>query len=148
MKAGVIIFLAAHVLPAVLLAATLRDVVWVLIAAGPFLGVRLLWSLIAIFGKDGKSKIAGSDPWVNFGTGILEEFVIVCVRACVRACVCMRQRGSVWGSYKGTKGQYRCVGDDARGLLTFKMHIFGLWMEDLGFLLYRLRWYYLEEIFL
>jgi hypothetical protein len=50
------------------------------------LGVRLLWSLIAIFGKDGKSKIAGSDPWVNFGTGILEEFVIVCVCVCV--CVC------------------------------------------------------------
>ncbi|PMD55520.1 uncharacterized protein K444DRAFT_695800 [Hyaloscypha bicolor E] len=36
MKAGAVIFLAAHVLPAVLLAVTLRDVVWVSIAAGPF----------------------------------------------------------------------------------------------------------------
>jgi hypothetical protein len=25
---------------------------------------------------------------------------------------------------KGTKGQYSCVGDDARGFLTFKLHTF------------------------
>jgi len=37
---------------------------------------------------------------------------------------------------KGTKSQYSCVGDDARGVPTFKLHIFGLWMDDHGFLLY------------
>ncbi|KAN0108044.1 hypothetical protein V8E51_007786 [Hyaloscypha variabilis] len=86
-KAGVVIFLVAYVLLASLLAITLRDVgeapdgerrlYWVLVAAIPFLGVRLLWSLIAVFGKDQKFKLVGGDPWINLGMAIIEEFIIV-----------------------------------------------------------------------
>ncbi|KAE9377671.1 hypothetical protein N431DRAFT_329163 [Stipitochalara longipes BDJ] len=88
-KAGVVIFLVAYILLASLLAITLRDVgeapsgerrlFWVLVAAIPFLGIRLLWSLIAVFGKDQKFKLVGGDPWINFGMAIVEEFVIVCM---------------------------------------------------------------------
>jgi len=88
-KAGVVIFAAAYILLASLLAITSRDLgeapsgekrlFWVLVVALPFLGVRLLYSLIAVFGKDQKFKIVGGDPWVNFGMAIIEEFVIVCM---------------------------------------------------------------------
>ena len=88
-KAGVVIFAAAYVLLASLLAITSRDLgeapsgerrlFWVVVAAIPFLGARLLYSLIAVFGKDKKFKIVGGDPWVNFGMAIVEEFVIVCM---------------------------------------------------------------------
>jgi hypothetical protein len=54
-----------------------RRLYWVLVAAIPFLGVRLLWSLIAVFGKDQKFKLVGGDPWINLGMAIIEEFIIV-----------------------------------------------------------------------
>jgi hypothetical protein len=80
-KAGLVIFLAAYVLLAALLAVTVRDVgelprgenrlYWVLVAALPFLGVRLLYSLIALFGHDSRFAIAGGDPWIQFGMAVV-----------------------------------------------------------------------------
>jgi len=86
-KVGIVIFLVAYIGLIGLVAVTIRDVenvsreenrlYWVIVAAIPFLGVRLLWSLIAIFGHDSKFSITGGDPWVNFGMAVVEEWVIV-----------------------------------------------------------------------
>ncbi|KIM99810.1 hypothetical protein OIDMADRAFT_126317 [Oidiodendron maius Zn] len=88
-KAGIVIFLVFYIVLAILIAVTARDVgnapggerrlYWVIVAALPFLAVRLLWSLIAVFGHDKKFSITGGDPWVNFGMAIVEEFIIVCM---------------------------------------------------------------------
>jgi hypothetical protein len=88
-KVGIVIFLVFYIVLAILVAVTARDVsnaprgekrlYWVIVAAIPFLGVRLLWSLIAVFGHDKKFSITGGDPWVNFGMAIVEEFIIVCM---------------------------------------------------------------------
>jgi hypothetical protein len=88
-KVGIVIFLVFYIVLAILVAVTARDVgnaprgekglYWVIVAALPFLGVRLLWSLIAVFGHDKQFSITGGDPWVNFGMAIVEEFVIVCM---------------------------------------------------------------------
>lgn len=88
-KAGIVIFLVFYIVLAILIAVTARDVTnaprgekrlyWVIVAAIPFLGVRLLWSLIAVFGHDKKFSITGGDPWVNFGMAVVEEFIIVCM---------------------------------------------------------------------
>ena len=88
-KVGIVIFLVAYVLLAALLAITARDVenaprgekrlYWVVVAAIPFLGVRLLWSLLAVFGHDKEFSITGGNPWVQFGMAVVEEFVIVCM---------------------------------------------------------------------
>jgi len=86
-KVGIVIFLAAYTLLIGLVTVTIRDIgnaprgetrlYWVIVAAIPFLGVRLLWSLIAAFGHDKKFSLVGGDPWVNFGMAVVEEFVIV-----------------------------------------------------------------------
>jgi hypothetical protein len=86
-KVGIVIFLVFYIVLAILVAVTARDVsnaprgekrlYWVIVAAIPFLGVRLLWSLIAVFGHDTQFSITGGDPWVNFGMAIVEEFIIV-----------------------------------------------------------------------
>lgn len=82
-KAGLIIFLAAYVLLAALLGITVRDMneaergerrlYWVLVAAMPLLAVRLMYSLIAIFGHDAKFsiQIAKGDPWIQFGMAVV-----------------------------------------------------------------------------
>ena len=56
-----------------------RRLYWVVVAAIPFLGVRLLWSVIAVFGHDSEFSITSGNPWVNFGMAVVEEFVIVCM---------------------------------------------------------------------
>lgn len=88
-KVGILIFAVAYILHAILLAITSRDLgnaprgdrrlYWVLIAALPFLGVRLLWSLLAVFAHFKKFAIEGGNPWVNFGMAVVMEFVIVCL---------------------------------------------------------------------
>jgi hypothetical protein len=88
-KVGIVIFLVFYIVLAILVAVTARDIsnaprgekrlYWVIVAAIPFLGVRLLWSLIEVFGHDKKFSITGGDPWVNFGMAIVEEFIIVCM---------------------------------------------------------------------
>jgi hypothetical protein len=88
-KVGVVIFLAAYFLLIALLATTIRDVgeaprgenrlYWVIVAAIPLLGVRLVYSLVAVFSHDKKFAIEGGDPWINFGMAVVEEFLIVCM---------------------------------------------------------------------
>jgi vacuolar-type H+-ATPase subunit I/STV1 len=88
-KVGVVIFLAGYILLIALVTITIGDVgeappgerrlYWVIVAAIPFLGVRLLWSLIAIFSHDSKFKITGGNEWINFGMAVVEEFIIVCM---------------------------------------------------------------------
>jgi hypothetical protein len=86
-KVGIVIFLVFYIVLAIIVTVTARDVsnvprgekrlYWVIVAAIPFLGVRLLWSLIAVFGHDKQFSITAGDPWVNFGMAIVEEFIIV-----------------------------------------------------------------------
>ena len=86
-KAGIVIFLIAYVGLIALVAVTVSDVgnaprgenrlYWVIVAAIPFLGIRLSWSLIAVFGHDAKFSITGGDPWINFGMAVVEEWAIV-----------------------------------------------------------------------
>jgi hypothetical protein len=86
-KAGIVIFLIAFVGLIALVAVTVSDVgnaprgenrlYWVIVTAIPFLGIRLSWSLIAVFGHDAKFSITGGDPWINFGMAVVEEWVIV-----------------------------------------------------------------------
>jgi hypothetical protein len=92
-KVGIVIFLLAYVLLDTLVALTVRDVngaprgekrlYWAIVAAIPLLGIRLLWSLIAVFGHNTKFEIYGGDPWINFGMAVVEEFVIVCMYTAV-----------------------------------------------------------------
>jgi hypothetical protein len=88
-KIGIVIFSGVYVLLAALLAITVRDasraprgdnrLYWVLVAAIPLLGVRLLWSLLAVFLHDKEFSITAGSPWVNFGMAVIEEFIIVCM---------------------------------------------------------------------
>jgi hypothetical protein len=88
-KFGVVIFLAAYFLLIGLLAITIGDVSeaprgenWlyrVIVAAISFLGVRLAFSLVAVFSHDKMFAIEGGDPWINFGMVVAEEFLIVCM---------------------------------------------------------------------
>jgi hypothetical protein len=52
---------------------------WIIAAAIPLLGVRLVYSLVAVFSHDEKFAIEGGDPWINFGMAVVEEFLIVCM---------------------------------------------------------------------
>jgi hypothetical protein len=88
-KVGVVIFLAAYFLLIALLEITIGDVgetpqgenrlYWVIVAAIPLLGVRLVYSLVATFSHDKKFVIEGGDPWIDFGTAVVEELLIVCM---------------------------------------------------------------------
>lgn len=88
-KVGIIIFAVAYVLHAALLGITSRDVgniprgerrlYWVLVSALPSLGVRLLWSLLAVFAHLKRFAIEGGNSWVNFGMAVVMEFIIVCL---------------------------------------------------------------------
>jgi hypothetical protein len=97
-KAGVVVFAVAYVVLAALLALTARDageaprgekrLYWVIVAAMPFLAVRLLYSLIALFGHDSKFKIGGGDPWINFGMAIVSTFLLSPSQIHVLTCWC------------------------------------------------------------
>jgi hypothetical protein len=86
-KIGVIMFLIIYLLLSALVVITMKDVgnaprgekriYFVVLAAIPLLGVRMLWSILAAFANDSTFSIQGGKPLVQLFMAILEEFIIV-----------------------------------------------------------------------
>ena len=86
-KIGIIIFLIIYLVLLALVIITMKDVgsasrgekriYFAVLAALPFLAVRLLWSLLAAFSNNSTFSIEGGKPLVQLFMAILEEFVIV-----------------------------------------------------------------------
>lgn len=86
-KIGIAIFLIVYLLLSALVIITMKDVgnaprgekriYFAVLAALPFLAVRLLYSLLAAFSNNSTFSIQGGKPLVQFFMGILEEFLIV-----------------------------------------------------------------------
>ena len=54
-----------------------KRIYFAVLAALPFLAVRLLYSLLAAFSNNSTFSIQGGNPLVQLFMGILEEFIIV-----------------------------------------------------------------------
>ena len=86
-KIGVMIFLVVYLLLTALVVITMKDVgnaprgekriYFAVLAAIPFLGVRLLWSLLATFANNSDFSVIGGKPLIQLFMAVLEEFVVV-----------------------------------------------------------------------
>ena len=86
-KIGIAIFLIVYLLLSALVIITMKDVgnaprgekriYFAVLAALPFLAVRLLYSLLAAFSNSSTFSIQGGKPLVQLFMAILEEFIIV-----------------------------------------------------------------------
>lgn len=86
-KAGVILFLVIYLLLLALAIITAKDVgngpdserrvYFAVLVALPFLGERVLWSLLSAFSTNPSFSTTNGNHWVQFGMATLEEFVVV-----------------------------------------------------------------------
>jgi len=86
-KIGVVIFLCVYVLLTALVIITMKDVgnaprgekriYFAVLAAIPFLAVRLLWSVLSVFSNNADFSINNGKPLIQLFMATIEEFIVV-----------------------------------------------------------------------
>lgn len=86
-KIGIVIFLVVYILLTSLVIVTMKDVghaprgekriYFAVLAAIPFIAVRLLWSILSVFSNNSDFSINGGKPLIQLFMATVEEFIVV-----------------------------------------------------------------------
>jgi len=104
-KVGIIIFLIVYLTLFAMVVFTMKDVgngprgekrlYFAVVAALPFLAVRLLWALLSVFSNSKDFSMFGGKPLIQLFMAVLEEFIIVCIYTLVGLITSSNDRSAV-----------------------------------------------------